>query len=102
MGSKTKRKAEYGDFQTPETLARDVCALLRKHGLRPKSLLEPTCGLGKFLFAALDQFKEAQQALGADINAQYIKQAGTHLRRRQDAAKAQLLEADFFVTDWRR
>ncbi len=102
MGSKAKRKAEYGDFQTPEVLAREVCALLRKHGLRPKSILEPTCGLGKFLFAAFDQFEEAQQALGADINAQYIKQARTYLQRRKDAAKARFLEADFFVTDWEK
>lgn len=102
MGSKAKRKAEYGDFQTPEVLAREICTLLRKHGLRPKSLLEPTCGLGKFLFAALDVFDEVQQALGADINAQYIKQAGSVLQRRHDAAKARLLEADFFATDWQK
>lgn len=102
MGSKAKRKAEYGDFQTPEVLAREICTLLRKHALRPKSLLEPTCGLGKFLFAALDEFKEVQEALGADINASYIKYARTNLQRRQDAAKARLLEADFFATDWEK
>jgi len=67
-----------------------------------KSLLEPTCGLGKFLFAALDQFEEVQQALGADINAQYIKQSRTNLERRRDTEKVRLLEADFFVTDWEK
>jgi hypothetical protein len=68
MGSKAEQKAEYGDFQTPEVLARGVCALLSEHGLRPHALLEPTCGLGRFLFAGLDQFKEVKKALGADIN----------------------------------
>jgi hypothetical protein len=102
MDSKAKRKAEYGDFQTPETLARDVCSLLRKIGLRPNALLEPTCGLGKFLFAGLDQFEDVQQALGADINARYINQARTNLQRRSGAGKVRLLEADFFVTDWEK
>jgi hypothetical protein len=102
MGSNPEQKAEYGDFQTPEALARDVCALLSKHALRPTALLEPTCGLGRFLFAGLDRFEEVQQALGADINAQHIKQAGTTLQRRQDAEKVRLVEADFFVTDWEK
>jgi hypothetical protein len=97
--SKTK---EYGDFQTPEKLARDVCALLSAHGLRPAALLEPTCGLGRFLFAALDQFKEVKRALGADINTQYIEQAGTVLQRRQDAERVRLVEGDFFITDWKK
>ena len=102
MASTAKRKAEYGDFQTPEALARDVCALLSKQALRPTALLEPTCGLGKFLFAGLDKFEGVQQAVGADINAQYVKQAETTLQRRQDAEKVRLVEADFFVTDWEK
>jgi hypothetical protein len=95
-----RKTKEYGDFQTPEALAGNVCALLRQHELRPAALLEPTCGLGRFLFAALDWFPEVQKALGADINARYIEQAGATLQRRQDAEKVQLAEADFFVTDW--
>ncbi len=73
MGSKTKQVAEYGDFQTPEKLAHDVCAMLTEHGVRPASLLEPTCGLGSFLFAGLDHFENVKNAIGADINPQYIK-----------------------------
>ena len=66
---------EYGDFQTPENLARDVCALLARQDVRPAALLEPTCGLGRFLFAGLDRFEEVKKAIGADINADYIKRA---------------------------
>ena len=102
MGSKAEQKAEYGDFQTPEALARGVCALLSEHGLRPHALLEPTCGLGRLLFAGLDQFKAVKKALGADINAQHVKRAGATLQRRQDAKKARFVEADFFVTDWEK
>jgi hypothetical protein len=100
--SSMRKTKEYGDFQTPTALALEVCTLLSKQGLRPAALLEPTCGLGRFLFAALDQFEEVQQALGADINVQYIQQAGASRQRRQDAEKVRLVEADFFVTDWEK
>jgi hypothetical protein len=102
MGNKPQRKAEYGDFQTPEILARDVCTLLSKHALHPASMLEPTCGLGSFLFAGLDQFKEVQLALGADVNANYIEQARIKLGQRSDTAKVRLVEANFFATDWEK
>ncbi len=46
-----RRRIEYGDFQTPPDLAREICRVLRSE--RPKSLIEPTCGTGAFLSAAL-------------------------------------------------
>lgn len=95
------KSKEYGDFQTPEKLARDVCALLSKHGIHPAALLEPTCGLGRFLFAGLDRFKEVKKAIAADINAQYIQQARDTLQQGR-AADVQFVEADFFVTDWEK
>ena len=35
---------EYGDFQTPLSLARAVCQKLFGLGYRPEVLIEPTCG----------------------------------------------------------
>lgn len=93
-------QVEYGDFQTPEGLVRNVCAILVKQDVQPAALLEPTCGLGRFLFAGLDQFKEIKKAVGADINPEYIKYAEIVRRQRRDADKVRLLEADFFQTDW--
>ena len=43
--------------------------------MEPAALLEPTCGLGNFLFAGLDQFKTVQKVFGADINPEYVAQA---------------------------
>jgi hypothetical protein len=94
------KKAEYGDFQTPEVLAREVCVTLREQGLQPAVLLEPTCGLGNFLVAGLDQFPGVQQALGADINPKYICKVESRLRGQPDAKKVRVVEADFFATDW--
>ena len=98
--ARTKHKTEYGDFQTPRGLAQRVCALLAEQGLEPAALLEPTCGLGNFLFAGLDQFKNVRKAFGADINPEYVAQAEQALSQRQDAAKVKLVQASFFVTDW--
>lgn len=102
MVGKAKLKAEYGDFQTPATLARAVCACVGDCGLQPASLLEPTCGFGNLLFAGLDHFSGIEQAVGVDINAEHIQRARNTLRERQDARRIELAQADFFVTDWER
>jgi hypothetical protein len=98
--NKKQKKAEFGDFQTPDGLASQACAILHKRGLQPAALLEPTCGLGRFLFAGLDSFKDIKKAVGADINPEHIKQAQIVLGHRQDANKVRLVQADFFQTDW--
>ena len=97
--AKSKSKAEYGDFQTPDVLAKQVCALLQRRGVRPASLIEPTCGLGALLFGALDQFA-VQLAIGADVNPTYIKWAQRTLEDRASGNSARLATADFFATDW--
>ena len=97
---KTKTIAEYGDFQTPSHLACEVCRLMAAQGIKPASIIEPTCGLGRFLFAALDAFPTVTKAIGLDINDGYIRRAGEVLGQRPDALKVGLAEADFFTVDW--
>ena len=70
-----KTKIEYGDFQTPLNLARDVCDLLVHIGVRPQSILEPTCGKGSFLKASLECFTAVEMIVGLEINYKYVKQA---------------------------
>ena len=97
---KTKKTAEFGDFQTPDGLAWEVCQLLAASGIKPAALLEPTCGLGAFLFSALDTFESATKAMGVEINADYIKEAKATLGQRRDAERVEVAHKDFFVTDW--
>jgi hypothetical protein len=97
-----KEKAEFGDFQTPHGLANSVCSFLAAEGVRPASLLEPTCGVGNFLFAAIDGFESIEQAVGVEINPERLRQAGEILGRRPEAGKIKLVEADFFATDWQQ
>ncbi len=96
---KTREIVEFGDFQTPVGLSRTVCRLLAEQGIRPASLLEPTCGCGNLLFAGLDQFPSVTNALGMDINVRHIAQAAEALKPRKDNQKVRLIEGDFFQAD---
>lgn len=97
--SKTKEKVQFGDFQTPLPLAREVCALLRSIMGSPTSLLEPTCGKGTFLLAALESFPEVRIARGFDCNPQYVEAARRTLL---DRPQVQIEVADFFTLAWDR
>ena len=77
-----------------------MCALLVDRGLRPASVLEPTCGTGSFLDAAIRAFPSARRLLGLEINPEYVAKAKDLLRRSCLDADAQVRQADFFRTDW--
>ena len=96
---KSKQRIEFGDFQTPTALAENVCRLLRRRRVRPMSILEPTCGEGGFLWAALRAFPDVLKAIGADINPAHVATASARLRDSQRPVR--VIEADFFATDWR-
>ena len=100
--TRKKERAEYGDFQTPPELARAVCSLLAEQGLQPAGIPEPTCGVGNFLFAGLDRFTRVRGAFAADIKAEHVERARVSLQGRSDANKVNLVEANFFATDWKR
>jgi hypothetical protein len=89
-----------GDFQTPPSLAARVCKLLAAHGLAPAALVEPSCGIGNFLLAALDQFPQAATALGVEINPAHVSRVNALLGTRPDARKVRILEESFFDLSW--
>lgn len=91
------RKVAFGDFQTPRALADRVCAMLVRQGLRPATVVEPTCGTGTFLLAAAAAFGDARLH-GRELDPTHARQARARLaaigRRRV------VEEGDFFATDW--
>ena len=91
---------EFGDFQTPDALAAQACTLLSNRGIDPASLLEPTCGVGNFLLAALVRFPKLTTALGVDINKDYVDRVKKRLCSRSDADKVKVLQENFFNVDW--
>ena len=55
-------KVAYGDWQTPGPLSEEICKRhLEKYG-SPEIVVEPTCGMGSFVLAALSVFPDAAQA----------------------------------------
>jgi hypothetical protein len=88
---------EFGDFQTPEGLAGEICKFLFDEGIRPLSLLEPTCGKGAFIQAALETFPTLSTVIGVEINRDYAAEA---LRRCHIngpySARVNILQDDFF------
>lgn len=108
MAKKSLDKWQFGDFQTPDTLAEKVVStLIRNHAVDPDTVLEPSCGQGAFIRAVLNKF-ETSTIIGLDINAQYIETARESIRRskkypERSVEKFQTVtldSADFFDTDW--
>jgi hypothetical protein len=68
-------RSEYGDFQTNFKLALSVSALIKKKGISPEVIIEPTCGIGNFVLAALQNFETIQFVHAVEIYKPYIYEA---------------------------
>ncbi len=90
---------EFGDFQTPATLALQATKLLRSLGVRARSIVEPTCGRGAFLKASVACFPEAESIIGVDINLSHLRDA--ELSTIQANRRVELAHGDFFKVDWK-
>jgi predicted RNA methylase len=95
-----RTRQEFGDFQTPRELADAVCALVARDLPAPAAILEPTCGTGSFLLAALDAFPAAEKVIGIEINADYVDELRAALRRHPSAKKVSIDNESFFNVDW--
>jgi hypothetical protein len=98
---KRNAKIEFGDFQTPVELAREVCALLVRQPVEADLVVEPTCGVGAFLVAAAEAFPKARLH-GWDINHGYVKQTENALADAGASARASIGQQDFFFHDWEK
>jgi hypothetical protein len=93
-------KKEYGDFQTPLSLARRVAALVKQEERHAGTVVEPTCGVGAFLQAAVERFGKSPNYWGFDVNADYVK-AATAVLARIGPSAATVQQRDFYTTNWR-
>jgi hypothetical protein len=85
---------EFGDFQTPIELASRICRLLATNGHAPRSVLEPTCGVGGFVEASSTVWPGAELS-GVEINPEYVAEATKRL-----SGRATIQQGDFFTFDW--
>ncbi len=93
-------KKEFGDFQTPLSLARRVAALVKQDERRVGTIVEPTCGVGAFLQATAEIFGKSPTYCGFDVNADYVQAASAALAR-IGPSTATVQQRDFYTIKWR-
>jgi methylase of polypeptide subunit release factors len=95
------RKKEYGDFQTPLSLARRVAALVGQTDTHFGTIIEPTCGVGAFLEATAERFGMSPKYLGFDVNPDYVGAARAALAR-IGPPEGIVQQRDFYTIDWKQ
>jgi len=88
-----------GDFQTPLALAKQVITTLEAAGYRWERILEPTCGTGAFIQAAIQAQQSPSEIIGIEIQAVYTVQAETISAPQTNI---QILHKDIFTLDLKR
>lgn len=68
-------RTEFGDFQTPPSLAAKVLRLIGRETAQPDIFVEPTCGKGHFILAALKEFPLLKKINALDIYRPYVWEA---------------------------
>lgn len=100
----SEAKVEFGDFQTPLASAVEICLALKRHGVSPTTVIEPTCGVGSFLVASCKVFPGLKAGFGFDINPIYVKQAAeavAAIYQNENQNPAIPIEMrNFFEVDW--
>lgn len=101
-----ENRVSYGDWQTPESLAAEVCGQhLLKHG-SPDIVIEPTCGLGAFVFTALETFPTLREIHALEINRHYTDDLKYRLLLKSLLSQSRhhpdiyIYNADFFGFDF--
>ncbi len=89
----------YGDFQTPAALAQQICRVARGVLADPGTVVEPTCGVGNILVAALEEFGPECRLLGVERNEEYCTATEAGLTK-AGSRNHSVVQGDFFSIDW--
>lgn len=90
----------YGDFQTPLSFATEIANLLKQKGVNPKTVVEPSCGQGSFIKAALEVFPDVKEIFALDVNSEYISKANSCRILSNSKTKLTIKIDDFFILKW--
>ena len=99
MNNKIRNKKEFGDFQTPDYFAIQVCEKLKNIGINADSIIEPTCGVGAFVIASRKIFPDAE-IFGYEINKDYVEILDNKLSSIGNT-NIHIKQSDFFSTNWK-
>ena len=99
MNLDKSRKIEFGDFQTPLELAKEVSYLVQsKLKISPNTIVEPTCGSGNFIEGAYNVFKEKPNYKANELNKTYIDIVQNKFKKSK--IKISFSNCNFFEIDW--
>lgn len=99
MNNKIRKKKEFGDFQTPDYFAVQICEKLKSIDIDADFIIEPTCGVGAFVIASRKSFPKAK-IFGYEINDDYIKILDDKLSSIENS-NIHIQRSDFFYTNWK-
>ena len=100
MPKKSVDNREFGDFQTPDYLAKKIIDVLKNnYSINPDIIIEPTCGKGAFIRASYKEFKQSK-ILGFEINPDYIAETKKSLKTLEQSNRVKIQQTDFFNNDW--
>ena len=102
ISPKNNIKIELGDWQTPLVLAKQTCQILLEGGVCPSSIIEPTCGIGAFLLAALESFPSIKQCFGLDISDKYLTETIRNIQPFTKNIASTIIQGDFFSFHWEK
>ncbi len=99
-------RGAYGDWQTPKALALAICKEHSNYYGSPDIVIEPTCGMGTFVLAALEIYPDLSELHAIEINERYtsslkytiLSQAITN--RRSKFPDIYIHTQDFFKFDF--
>ena len=97
---KIKNTIEFGDFQTPLDLAKDIAIIASNSHGKINTIIEPTCGLGSFIQAFTEIKTTVNNLIGWEINPSYVKLARNNLPDKYRNKPISIKEQDFFQVDW--
>jgi hypothetical protein len=75
--TRASKRKDLGDFQTPPALVAEVLDALERIGERPTRVLEPTCGVGRFIAEILDRPEVPREVRGFEIQSEHTEIART-------------------------
>lgn len=94
-------RIEFGDFQTPNSLAERACAVLVEMGVEVRTIVEPSAGVGNLLCAGLKAFATIEQAIAIELNDDYAAALESRCPMTQMGNAVLVEHADTFSIDWR-
>lgn len=86
---------EFGDYQTPPHLVKKIIDVLKKDGINPEFIIEPTFGEGNFIEGSLQRFDNVKKVFGIEIQKKYFEK-GEELYNKFPYIEFNLINDSFF------